>query len=69
MKPIIPMQDLSPLLLAGVPNAAPISVVASGEYSYLVYAQDGYSVQRRVSEIKPGDVVEIHEGKLKRSQR
>ena len=51
-------------VLAGVPNAAPISV-ASGEYGYLVYAQNGSSVQRRVSEIMPGDIVEIHEGKLK----
>ena len=51
-------------VLAGVPNAAPISV-ASGEYGYLVYAQNGSLVQRRVSEIMPGDVVEIHDGKLK----
>ena len=51
-------------VLAGVPNAAPISV-ASGEYGYLVYVQNGSSVQRRVSEIMPGDIVEIHEGKLK----
>ncbi|KAF8802575.1 hypothetical protein BYT27DRAFT_7196501 [Phlegmacium glaucopus] len=51
-------------VLAGVPNAAPISI-ASGEYGYLVYAQNGSSVQKRVSEIMPGDIVEIHEGKLK----
>jgi myosin tail region-interacting protein MTI1 len=51
-------------VLAGVPNAAPISA-ASGEYGYLVYAQNGTSVQKRVSEIMPGDIVEIHEGKLK----
>jgi len=51
-------------VLAGVPNAAPISV-ASGEYGYLVYAQNGSSVQKRASEIMPGDIVEIHEGKLK----
>ena len=51
-------------VLSGVPNAAPISV-ASGEYGYLVYAQNGSSVQKRASEIMPGDIVEIHEGKLK----
>ena len=51
-------------VLAGVPNAAPISV-ASGEYGYLIYAQNGSLVQKRASEIMPGDIVEIHEGKLK----
>ena len=51
-------------VLAGVPNAAPIAV-ASGEYGYLVYAQNGSLVQKRASEIMPGDIVEIHEGKLK----
>ena len=51
-------------VLAGVPNATPISA-ASGEYGYLVYAQSGTLVQKRVSEIMPGDIVEIHEGKLK----
>jgi hypothetical protein len=51
-------------VLAGVPNAAPISI-ASGEYGYLVYAQNGSTVHKRVSEIMPGDIVEIHEGKLK----
>jgi len=51
-------------VLAGVPNAAPISI-ASGEYGYLVYTQNGSSVQKRVSEIMPGDIVEIHEGKLR----
>jgi hypothetical protein len=51
-------------VLAGVPNAAPISV-ASGDYGYLIYAQNGPSVQKRASEIMPGDIVEIHEGKLK----
>ena len=50
--------------LAGVPNAAPISA-ASREYGYLVYAQNGSSVQKRVSEILPGDIVEIHDGKFK----
>ena len=51
-------------VLAGVPSAAPISI-ASGEYGYLIYAQNGSSVQKRVSEILPGDIVEIYEGKLK----
>ena len=45
------------LYLPWVPNAAPISVVASGEYGYLVCAQNGFSVQRRVGEIMPGDNV------------
>ena len=51
-------------VLAGVPNAASISV-ASGEFGYLVYAQNGSSVTKRASDIMPGDIVEIHEGKLK----
>ena len=51
-------------VLAGVPNAASISI-ASGVYGYLIYTQNGPLVQKRVSDIMPGDIVEIHEGKLK----
>ena len=64
LKAIISMQGLSPLCSLEFPNAAPIPVVASGEYGYLFYAQNGSSVQRRVSEIMPGGIVEMHEGKL-----
>jgi hypothetical protein len=49
--------------ILGVPTL--LLSVASGEYAYLVYAQNGPSVQKRVSEIMPGDIIEIHEGKLK----
>ncbi|CAA7262841.1 unnamed protein product [Cyclocybe aegerita] len=68
-------------VLAGVPNAASIPVLvnrsstssspdpsaSSNEhtYGYLVYVQNGASVQRRASEIMPGDIVEIHDAKLK----
>ncbi|KAF5384732.1 hypothetical protein D9757_006238 [Collybiopsis confluens] len=48
--------------LKEVPNAAPIS---GREYGYLVYMQSGASVQKRLSEIMPGDVVWMHEAKLK----
>jgi len=45
-----------------VPNAMPPS---SAGYGYLIYAQTGSSVSRRVSEILPGDVVELYDAKLK----
>ncbi|KIM81016.1 hypothetical protein PILCRDRAFT_821853 [Piloderma croceum F 1598] len=45
-----------------VPNAMPPS---SSGYGYLIYAQTGPSVSRRVSEILPGDVVELYDAKLK----
>lgn len=48
-------------VLAGVSNDAPISV-ALGGYGYLVYAQTGSSVQKRVSEIMSGDIADIHKG-------
>lgn len=44
-----------------VPNAAPLS---SG-YGYLIYQQTGTAVQKRASEIMPGDVVELVDAKLK----
>jgi myosin tail region-interacting protein MTI1 len=34
-------------------------------YGYLVYAQTGASVQRRASDIMPGDVIVLHDAKLK----
>ena len=48
--------------LKEVPNAAPIS---GQEYGYLVYMQSGSSVQKRLSDIMPGDIVWMHEAKLK----
>ena len=51
-------------VVATVPNAAPVPT-ASGEYGYVVYLQNGASVQKRASEIMPGDVVEIHDAKFK----
>ncbi len=37
----------------------------AGEYGYLVYMQNGPAVQKRASDIMPGDIVEIHDAKLK----
>ena len=51
-------------VLADVPNAAPVSY-EHGEYGYLVYVQNGAAVQKRASDIMPGDIVEIHDGKFK----
>jgi len=51
-------------VLATVPNAAP-APTAAGEYGYLIYVQNGPSVQKRVSDIMPGDIVEIVDAKLK----
>jgi len=51
-------------VVATVPNAAPVPT-ASGEYGYLVYVQNGALVQKRASEIMPGDIVEIHDAKFK----
>ena len=51
-------------VVATVPNAAPVPT-ASGEYGYVVYVQNGASVQKRASEIMPGDIVEIHDAKFK----
>jgi hypothetical protein len=45
-----------------VPNARPPS---SSGYGYLIYAQTGPTVSRRVSEIMPGDVVELYDAMLK----
>jgi hypothetical protein len=51
-------------VVATVPNAAAVPT-ASGEYGYVVYLQNGASVQKRASEIMPGDIVEIHDAKFK----
>jgi len=45
-----------------VPNAMPPSSLG---YGYLIYAQNGPTVSRRVSEIMPGDVVELYDAMLK----
>ena len=45
-----------------VPNAMPPS---SSGYGYLIYSQTGSAVSRRVSDILPGDVVELYDAKLK----
>lgn len=47
-------------VFAAVPNATQ----AYG-YGYLVYMQNGSAVQKRASDIMPGDVVEIKDGKFK----
>lgn len=49
-------------VLSEVPNAAPVS---PDSYGYLIYAQTGGSVQKRASEIMPGDIVELVDAKLK----
>ncbi|KAF8182312.1 hypothetical protein BJ912DRAFT_1023435 [Pholiota molesta] len=51
-------------VFAAVPNAAPVPTPA-GEWGYLMYVQNGPSVQKRASEIMPGDIVEIQDAKLK----
>ncbi|KAJ3890659.1 hypothetical protein GG344DRAFT_49027 [Lentinula edodes] len=48
--------------LREVPNAAPMT---GQEYGYLVYMQSGASVQKRTSEILPGDIAWMHEAKFK----
>ncbi|KAF8832646.1 hypothetical protein HHX47_DHR1001329 [Lentinula edodes] len=48
--------------LREVPNAAPMT---GQEYGYLVYMQSGASVQKRASEILPGDIAWMHEAKFK----
>ncbi|KAJ2934491.1 hypothetical protein H1R20_g2605, partial [Candolleomyces eurysporus] len=43
-----------------VPNA-----VLTSDWGYLIYKQSGASVQKRASEIMPGDLIELHDAKLK----
>jgi myosin tail region-interacting protein MTI1 len=45
-----------------VPNAAQ---PAPSSYGYVVYIQSGSSVQKRVSDIMPGDIVELQDAKFK----
>ena len=51
-------------VLVDVPNSARVSIDA-GEYGYLIYSQNGSVVQKRASEIMPGDVVEVHDARFK----
>jgi len=46
------------------PNAAAAVPITSGDYGYIVYMQNGASMQRRASEMMPGDIVEIHDAKF-----
>jgi hypothetical protein len=48
--------------LSQVPHAAPAS---SGSYGYLIYSQNGTVVQRRSSDILPGDIVVLQDAKFK----
>ncbi|KAF9013066.1 hypothetical protein BDQ17DRAFT_1342662 [Cyathus striatus] len=48
-------------VLNEVANAAPLS----HGYGYLIYAQTGSAVQKRISDILPGDVVEVSDAKFK----
>lgn len=52
-------------VLREVPNAAqPHSPDVDG-FGYLIYAQNGPAVQRRASDIMPGDIIVLEEAKLK----
>ena len=46
-----------------LPSSSPSS--PSHSHGYLVYSQNGPTVHKRVSEIMPGDIVEVHDAKLK----
>ncbi|KAF7980623.1 hypothetical protein HWV62_37414 [Athelia sp. TMB] len=46
-----------------VPNA--MMPTGNSEFGYLIYAQTGSAVQRRASDIMPGDVVALYDAKLK----
>ncbi|KAG6854297.1 hypothetical protein C0991_008546 [Blastosporella zonata] len=50
-------------VISEVPNAA--MPTSSTSYGYLVYAQTGNAVQKRASEILPGDIMVLQEAKLK----
>ncbi|KAG6898401.1 hypothetical protein C0992_004112 [Termitomyces sp. T32_za158] len=50
-------------VLSEVPNAAMPTSTAS--YGHLIYAQTGNTVQRRASEILPGDIMVLYDAKLK----
>lgn len=49
--------------LSQVPNAARAS--SSDSFGYLIYSQVGPNLQRRASDIMPGDVIVLHDAKLK----
>ncbi|KAI0070243.1 hypothetical protein K474DRAFT_1561172, partial [Panus rudis PR-1116 ss-1] len=49
--------------LSQVPNHLPPSGYDS--FGYLIYAQTGAAVQRRVTDIMPGDIIVLHDAKLK----
>jgi hypothetical protein len=51
-------------VLAEVPHALPPSGTPLA-YGYLVYAQVGGTVQRRVADVLPGDVIALYDAKLK----
>jgi hypothetical protein len=48
--------------ISQIPHAAPIT---SDSYGYLTYVQNGTSVQRRLSDILPGDIVVLQDAKFK----
>lgn len=51
-------------VLGQVPTATQ-PVAPYDSFGYLIYAQNGSSVQRRVSDVMPGDVIVIHDAKFK----
>ncbi|TDL17740.1 hypothetical protein BD410DRAFT_882863 [Rickenella mellea] len=53
-------------VIGHVPQAAPATPLQDGfSYGHLVYAQTGNTVQKRMSDIMPGDVIFLSEAKLK----
>jgi len=53
-------------VLKEVPNAVrPAYGAPASEWGYLVYAQTGSAVQRRTSDIMPGDVIELIDARFK----
>ena len=51
-------------VLADVPNVTDVSV-DTGEYGYLIYSQNGSVVQKRASDIMPGDIIEFLDARFK----
>jgi hypothetical protein len=51
-------------VLREIPHAAPPTGTPPA-YGYLIYAQSGASVQRRVADVMPGDVIGLYDAKLK----
>lgn len=49
--------------VATAPNAAAVPI-ASGDYGYVTYVQNGASMRRRASEVMPGDIVQIRDAKF-----